>query len=277
MVAGGLFHAFLLLGMVTSGAYGGAGRLSPGEILQRVDGVYQNLQSYQFVAQYQISLLENVRQDFTGEGDSRVPTGAEYSTGQTVTEYIEFAAFNPDKVRLWVKSSSASGQILVVGDGHRTWTSMPLQKQYTEKATSLSGKSDADLQALAEELKFIREYWSLLVGRFRDVSRFSSSATLGKDARLKVGGEKVDCYVIKWQTEQANDEMWVDQRNFTVWRLKQTPRAGAPAGTQRKADVTIDFIKADLNPRLDDSLFNFTPPEKSTKVELLRWPAEKTK
>ena len=267
----------LLLGAFTLPAHAGPGQPSVNEILKNVDTVYQNLQSYQFVAHYDIKILESILDVDTGEADRNSPNTALYGTAQNVGEYVEFAAFNPGKVRLWVRSSSSTGQILVVSDGHTTWASMPLQKQYTEKATPLNGTSDADVRAVAEELKFIRQYWSLLVGRFRGVSRFSPSARLVKDTQLKVGGAKIACYDIKWQTEEANDEIWVDKDRFIVWRLKQTPRAGAPPGTLRQADVTIDVSKADLNPRLEDSLFTFTPPDKSAKVELLTWPGEKTK
>jgi len=273
-----LVRVLFLLGVFTLPAHAGPGQASVNEILKNVDAVYQNLQNYQFVAQYEIKIMESIEDVGTGEADRSLPIAAgEYGMARTVSEHVEFAAFNPGKVRLWVNSSSTSGKILVVSDGHTTWASMPLQKQYTEKATPLNGTSDADVRAVAEELKFIRQYWSLLVGRFRDVSRFSPSARLGKDAQLKVGGEKIACYDIKWQTEEANDEIWVDEDRFIVWRLKQTPRAGAPPGTLRQADVTVDVSKADLNPRLDDSLFTFTPPEKSAKVASLKWPGEKTK
>jgi outer membrane lipoprotein-sorting protein len=277
-----LLRVLFLLAVFTFPAHAGAGQPPVSEILKKVEAVYQNLQSYQFVAQDQNKTSETSRIDRPDglykelpNADVRNPA-AVYVVARGVSEHIELAAFNPGKVRLWVKSSSISGQILVVSDGHTTWASMPLRKQYTEKATPLNRTSDAEAQAVPEELQFIKRYWSILVGQFCDISRFSPSARLGEDAHLKVGGKKIDCYDIKWQTGTANHEIWVDKDHFIVWRLKQTPRAGVPHGPLRPSDVTIDVSKADLNPKLDDSLFAFTPPEKFAKVESLTWPGEKT-
>jgi hypothetical protein len=220
-----------LLFVITAPAEAASGQPPVEEILKKVEAVYQNLQSYQFAAQYDARAVENRLDDGMNTSDSRSPNAIEYTMGRGVNSYIEFAAVNPSKARLWVNISQASNtsQILVVSDGHTTWASMPLQKQYTEKLTPLDGRSEAEVRDVREELQFIRQYWSLLVGRYRDVSKFSPLARLGKDARLKVGGEKADCYNIKWQTQEANDEIWVDKDRFIVWRLKQTPRAGTPS------------------------------------------------
>lgn len=254
---------------------GQAGQDSADEILKKVAMTYQNLKIYQFAAQYQILLMETyeITRD-QGADNRRIPGSTSLGMGGPANFYVEVAAGDSGKVRVCLKTwPERATVILVVSDGRTTWASKPREKEYTEKSTPLTGMSDADIRAVAEELNFVRKYFSLLVGRFRGIAKFGPEASLQKDARLKIGGEKVDCYVIKWQTDQANDEIWVDKDRFAVWRLKQTPTAGAPAGTMRQAQVTLDFTQADLNPHLEDSLFTFAPADNLTKVTLLKWPS----
>jgi len=254
---------------------GRAGQDSADEILKKVEMTYQNLRIYQFAAQYQILLRENYEINRDQGADNReIPGSTSFGMGGPANFYVEVAAGDSGKVRVCLKTwPERAPVILVVSDGRTTWASRPKEKQYTEKSTPLTGTSDADIRAVAEELNFVRKYFGLLVGRFRGVSKFASEAKLQRDARLKIGGGKVDCYVIKWQTDQANDEIWVDKDRFVVWRLKQTPTAGAPAGTMRQAEVTLDFTQADLNPHLEDSLFTFAPAGNLMKVTLLKWPS----
>jgi len=264
--------AILALGVFTPGAH--AAQLSADDVLKKVEEVYTNLRSYKFSAQSET--LE--REDLESEHDGRTGNGAGGSVdneiGGGVTSGVELEASDHGQVRLWVRSMSSANQILVVSDGHRTWASLPLDKKYTEIPVALVGASDTDARAVADELGFVRQYWNLLVGRYRNISKVAAGATLGKDTRIKVHGEKIECYVVKWQTAAAKDEMYVDKDQFIVWHLRQSPKAG-PSGSSRAADATLDVSQAELNPHLEDSVFTFTPPEKFTKVAELKWPGSR--
>lgn len=147
------------------------------------------------------------------------------------------------------------------------------KRVYGESGT-LPATSDASA-ADAKEADTIRQYWSLLVGRFRNVSRFSYAAKLEKTDRIKIGGEKIECYVVKFQTEDATDEMWVDKDRFIVWRLKQTPKVAPDQPAARNVVVTVNLTVADVNSSVDDGLFRFTPPEDAKRVAALKWPDKK--
>lgn len=270
MRASALAGVALLLGSFAQGAK--ASQLSVGEVLRKVGEVYQHLQNYQFVAQSEVELFVS-REDMVGGTADERSTPLTLVTGsrESVSSRIEFAAISPSKVRLRVRDESRRNQVavgtefLVVSDGQTSWAYTPTHKEYTEGAGPLS----------PEEAAFVRQYWNLLVGRFRRASEFVSSAALEKSSRIKVGGDKIDCYVIKLETEGVTDEMWVDKDRFIVWRLKQTPRANPPEGTARHAAVTLNLTEVDVKAQLDDDLFRFTPPEKATKVESLQWPVKR--
>ena len=273
-----LVFTVFVLGLFADGAQ--SGQLSVEQILRKVAETYQNLHSYQFVAQSETVLFESHKYDVGGTAEDQSTPMSVYAGGsaESVTSHIEFAAVDPGKVRLSVKEEDRRAQVgfanefLVVSDGQTTWAYMPLQKAYTEESAPLSDSSEASHPAIAAELNVVRQYWSLLVGRFRGVSKFGSVAKLDQESRLKIAGEKIDCYVVKWQTEEATDEMWIDKDRFIVWRLKQTPRARPPAGTSRNAAVMLNVMHAENNVRLGDNLFTFTLSDKATKVTSLKWP-----
>jgi outer membrane lipoprotein-sorting protein len=257
----GVLVGIILLSVVFS-QRPSAAQLSVDEILNKVTETYRNLQSYQFVAEK--------RTELAAAGESRSPGGTAVSNFYQSTEgQIELAAVKPGKVRLRVKDGKLD--VLLVSDGQTTWTYMPRQKQYSEvlgpppEAIGAYGTGeDAGRDVLSQ-------YWNLLVGRFRGVSQYISIATLEKDNRVKVGREKIDCYVVKIQTPQLTHEIWVDKSRFIVLRFKQTPLR-PQEGIVFQTTITVNMTEADVNTTLEDTLFKFTPPEKATKVLSLSRP-----
>jgi len=258
-----------ILSVSTAQAYQG-GQPTVDDILKKVSDTYQNLKSCRFVAasESQVAASEEdaaTSRDVGGNDQSRNYGGQELMTSQ-----IELAAVNPSKFRLKVKDVhrgqvTLGSELQVLSDGQTTWSYLPWQKEYTENSGPLSAILDAPA-ANAQEARTIRQYWNLLVGRFRNLAQFSATAKLGKPSRISIGGHKIECFSIKLQTEGTTDEMWVDKDRFIVWRLKQMPKGSEPGSA-----ITVNLTEAEMNSVLDDGLFRFTPPENARKVAALKW------
>jgi len=246
--AGTLLGVILLSAALPRPSY--ASQLSAEEILNQVSATYQNLRTCRFVAEENVEVAE--------AGEARSPSGTAWSNFQKSTQtQIDVAAVMPAKLRLVVKDEKLD--IVLVSDGQTTWTYLPKQKQYSEVLGALSEATDT--------FRLI-QYWNLLVGRFRGAAKFASTAKLEKDSRIKVGRDKVDCYVVMVQASDVMREMWVDKNRFVIVRFKQTPLR-PQEGIALQTTTTVNLTEADVNTDLDDNLFKFTPPENAIKVPSL--------
>jgi outer membrane lipoprotein-sorting protein len=71
------------------------------------------------------------------------------------------------------------------------------------------------------------------------------------------------------ETPDGVHQMWVDKNRFIVWRSKDSSPA-AQEGISRQKTTMVNLKSANVNTRLEDSLFTFTPPEKAAKVQSLK-------
>lgn len=231
-----------------------AADLSAAEILGKVSNTYNNLKICRFIA------LESSEVDSFGTSRSQNAVGGEtptqsgiatpdfYNYGKT---RVEITAVMPGKIRVEAKYGRHDG--VLVSDSQKTWTYLPKAKEYKEVPGGISAGTDRLTERLAD-------YWRLLVGRFQYVSEVAASATREEDATVEVGRDKVECYVVKIQTQEAMDKLWVDMNRFLVLRFEQIPtsfRLGRP-NLPSQMIVTVNMVEADLNANLEDSLFGFT-------------------
>jgi outer membrane lipoprotein-sorting protein len=246
----------LLLGLLSECSFAD---MSVNEILAKVSETYRGLQSYQLVA--------DISEAVAAIGDVRSPEGGRTTSNfhQSTNSEVDLAAVNPGKVRLQVKDERH--EILLVSDGVTTWTYLPTKKQYTEVTTSTAAASQSRGDAKAEA-DILRQNQDLLVNRYQGLARFSSTFVLERDNQIKVGKERVDCYVLKIETSDGVREIWVDKNRFIVWRSKDSSPV-AQEGISLQKTTTVNLKSANVNARLEESLFTFTPPEKATKVQSL--------
>jgi len=217
-------------------------------ILKKVGETYQNLHSYQIAAE-KITEAASVGA-IHPEGGGRV----ESNFHQSKNTQIMLAVVDPGEFRLDVKEEG--GGLLLVSDGQTKWTYLSKRKQYTEEA----GNAQPDI---------LKSYRNLLVERFRGLSDYSSTAVLEKDNQLKVGSEKIPCYVIKIQTPNGENELWVDKDRYIVWKSRHIGPS-SPEGISLQTTVTVNVSEAKTNAELDKSIFQFTPPDKAEKVSSLQ-------
>src|SRR5437588_1739971 len=185
---------YLILSLLAAASYSLSAPPPPPELLNQVAQTYKNLQAYQFVATQTTELL--IR-------------GAQRS-GET---HLALAAVKPDKYRLTLKDDSK--EIILVSDGETTWTYMPRQKQYTKQQAAMSGDDEEDA---AEQADTLTTALRTLVLFYEGVGRLGASATLAKDERVKVGGDRIDCYVVRFQSMRGQHQLWIDKERFIVLR-----------------------------------------------------------
>ncbi len=233
-------------------------QLRADEIVRKVNAVYQSASNYQFVAQ------KNVTVAAVGEehdsGGNRAYSNFHKSTDTEIT----LAAAAPDKARVTLKDENQ--EIVIVKNAQMVWTYLPAKKQYSQKTAGATGSGSQAASKEKSETDYIREEEVLLVKRFQNLSAYAATAALEKEEKLKIGGDKVDCYVLKIDTERGSHELWIGEHDFIVWRSKDvspTPQDGISIQTT----VTVNVREANLNAKPDDSLFTFVPPDKAKRVD----------
>ena len=247
-------------------------QLSVSDILNKIGETYEQLRSYQVSAEMVTKITAGeVRFNEGQADDSQGPRGGVmYASSPTpeLKSEVELAVTDPGKYRLQVKDSSS--EILVISDGVTTWTYSPKKREYTEKFQSPpSGKNEKDAASV---------YENTFVTRYRNLAKYSSSFTLEKDKQIKIGPDKIDCYVLKLKTPKGVHEIWVDKVRFVVWHSmdsdpvdpNEVHSAYMMKGVPYQKTLTVDLKKAaNFNAKLEDGLFAFVPPDKTKKVESL--------
>jgi outer membrane lipoprotein-sorting protein len=232
---------------------------SVNEILTKVSETYRTLQSYELVA--------DISTEIVAAGEARSPDGGRATSNfhQATNSEVDLAAVGPEKVRLQIKDEKH--EILLVSDGVTRWTYLPRKKQYMEAATTTAaaGQSRPETEA---EMELLSQNRDLLVSRYQGILKFRSKFMLEKGNQLKVGKERVDCYLLKMETPDGVYEIWVDKNRFIVWRSKDSGPAAQEGITLQKT-TTVNVKSANVNTKLDDSMFRFAPPERATKVQSL--------
>jgi peroxiredoxin/outer membrane lipoprotein-sorting protein len=220
------------------------------EILNQVVQTYKGLQAYQFVATETTELL--VR------GSQR--------TGET---HLALAVVKPDKFRLTFKDDSK--EIILVADGETTWTYMPKLKQYTKPQAAMSGDDD---EGDGEQADTLTTSLRALVLFYETVGRYGASAALAKDERVKVSGDRIDCYVVRFQTAKSQHQVWIDKERFVVLRHVETLKQ-AMNGVLVEIHVSINLRDAEIKMPPANDFFTFEPPSNATEVATLNLPGER--
>ena len=230
-----------------------ADNLTPEAICGKVSETYKHLKLYRFTAQ--------LTTDYTIHGTS---LGGE-------THYA-LAMIKPDKVRLTKKERDR--ELIIVSDGETTWKYVPVTKQYTKESVATIEDEEQVEQPSRGEIDPLTEAQNKLVNRYTALIRYAPLAVLSKDDRLKIDGDKFDCYVLQIRLPQGTQELWVDKTRFLVLRHVETAK-GERNGVPITVKVTLNFKQADIATVPGNDLFAFTPPEKSVEVQTLNLPGER--
>jgi peroxiredoxin/outer membrane lipoprotein-sorting protein len=220
------------------------------EILNQVAQTYKGLQSYQFVATQSTAIMARGVQ-------------------QSAETHLALAAVKPDKYRLTFKDDSK--EIILVADGETTWTYMPKLKQYTKQQAAMSGDDDENDGEQADTLTIALR---ALVLFYENVARYGPSAMLAKDERVKVGGDRIDCYVVRFQSAKSQHQLWVDKERFVVVRHLEVARQ-TMNGVLVEVQINTNWKEAEIKMPPANDLFSFNPPSNAAEVQALNLPGER--
>ncbi|HEV2176652.1 MAG TPA: redoxin domain-containing protein [Terriglobia bacterium] len=228
-------------------------QMSAGDVLARVGATYKNLQSYQFEAEEDVAAAAG---GASGSQQSRLGLAVE----------------KPDKVRLEFKDEQKD--VLVVSNGSTTWEYMPQKKQYTKEQAASATENEATDSGDENETDLVTATRRLLVTRYLGLARYTASARLGKNEKVKFDGQKVDCYVVELRLPESAYKLWIDKQRFLVLRLRETSEL-VQNGRQWHVETTVNLKRAETGALPGEQLFAFTPPGKATEVQTLDLPGER--
>jgi cytochrome c biogenesis protein CcmG, thiol:disulfide interchange protein DsbE len=162
---------------------------------------------------------------------------------------------------------------LAVSDGEATFKALVSSRQWT-RVSAASFADDADSPAIGEAGgaapgDLYSTIQRLTVKRIAAIAHLAEEPMLVKEETLKVGSEKLPCYVIRTRTQAMQHELWVEKRRFGVVQHKQT--GTTPAGL---VEVVTRVRLLDWDDAVNESLFHFQPERGWTEVENLALPGE---
>ena len=236
---------FLITGACAFGA-------SAPEILERIARTYHDLQSYEFVV--------TRTSDFSARGMSR-----------SEESHIALAAIKPGKYRLTLKDEAK--ELILVADGETTWTYIPKLKQYTKQQAAVSG-DDGEDGSDQEQADTLTATLRSMVGIYEGLARYAASATLAKDDKIKLNGDRVECYVVQLRLPNGQHQLWVDKQRFLVLRHSQVVRTTV-SGLTAEVRVNTVWKEAEISLPPENDLFSFDPPSGAVEVATLNLPGER--
>lgn len=237
-----------------------AQELSVGDLLKKVETTYRQWSSFNIVAEKTVEVAT--------VGESNVGGSTVRSNfHQSENIQVELAATGSSKAKLQLKDEKK--EIVVISNGKLVWTFIPAQQAYTETTAEDAGAQKPSGGKDISGVDLLRNYEILVAARYQSLSPYASSAKLERSEKLKVGGDKKDCYVLMIQTPQGSHELWIDKAQFIVWKCVDTSAAPSE-GISLQSTVTVTAKEIAINSNLEDTVFVFAPPGQAKKVESLR-------
>jgi outer membrane lipoprotein-sorting protein len=239
-------------------------QLSVGDLLKRVEATYRQASSFKMVAEKSVELAT--------VGESNVGGNTVRSNfHQSENIQVELSASSSAKAKLQLKDEKK--EIVVTSNGKVVWTFIPAQQAYTETTAETTKEQSQSGSKEISGVDLLRDYEILLAARYQSLSPYASVAKLEHSEKLKVGGDKKDCYVLMIQTPQGSHELWIDKLQFVIWKSVDTsPTPSEGISLQRTVTVTAKEIA--LNSSLESSIFVFTPPAQAMRVDSLKLPGK---
>lgn len=237
-----------------------AQELSVGDLLKKVEATYRQASSFNIVVEKSVELAT--------VGESNVGGSTVRSNfHQSENIQVGLVAASSSKATLQLKHEKK--EIIVIRNGKLVWTFIPAQQAYTETTAENTREQEPSGSKDISGVDLLRNYEILVAARYQSLAPYASTAKLERSEKLKVGGDKKDCYVLMIQTPQGSHELWIDKAQFVIWKCVDTsPTPSEGISLQSKVTVTAKEIV--LNSNLEDSAFVFTPPGQAKKVDSLK-------
>jgi outer membrane lipoprotein-sorting protein len=255
------------VGVCPHGAH--AQDLSASDILKRVAQTYRQVSSFTVVAEKKV--------DFDTERRVDGPDGAQLvGTEMSYDIQVTLMASGSSKAKLLLQEGKK--EIVVVWDGKAVWTLIPAQHTYTKVTTAGSANIQTPTDVLRigsndiSGVDLLRQYETLVAGRFQSISSFESWTKLERSETLKVDKDKKECYVLTIQEpgRSRKQKLWVGKKEFIVWKSVETTLAARDyLAPTFETTITVTTERMALNPTLDESNFVFTASDQAKNVDSL--------
>ena len=253
-------------------------QVSAAQVLARVSRTYQSLRTYQLDA------IEREVESLHGLGTLLL--------GQANTS---LAADAGGRIRLYREDDR--GTLLLVSNGEIISVYDSALRKYTQERAAVDGEEeredsafdDQEWQLVGKPLDTVRlgrdgrhlgintvrssadlfrQIRDRLVGQYIGIDHHDPDARLLRRERIKVGDQKVDCYLIA--LDGGEHKLWVDERRFIVVRHEQVDRY---AETPKNAiTFTVELADYRIGGSWKTNLFEFRPPAGVVKVSQLDLP-----
>jgi thiol-disulfide isomerase/thioredoxin len=226
-----------------------------------------------------LALLEQVSRRYETAKSYRIDA-IEESTSINDFEHdwrkTTLAAAEAPNGRYYYEGHSGFGSAVKVSDGSVVWTFHVEEHDYTKKNVPAKPTEETGPIPMSEmtltQAENLRKNFAELAGQYLSAEQLP-------DATLTVKGKAVPCHVVRVQSSdmkvaQPNYSFartfWIDQRNHTVLRTIEHAHTYLYSGTARiplTTDTKTSYTHVELDPKLPDGLFTFTPPTDAKLVD----------
>ncbi|MBV9613695.1 MAG: TlpA family protein disulfide reductase [Acidobacteriaceae bacterium] len=227
----------------------GAEISSARELLHNVAERYKNLHSYEIHADEQIMMSRL--------GQSR-----------GLDEKLLLAVGKEGQFR--VEQDTGDELEIRVSDGKITWKALPKHKLWSKmEVAQIAGMdTDEDTDDAVPQDLFARTQQDL-VTRYTNLQRYAAAATLEKNDKVKLGGNKVECFVISIPTSTSSIRLYIAKDSLLILRHVEKRRME----NGMLAEVHIELKQISEGAPGSD-LFEFQPSEGSREVADVSLPSE---
>jgi len=179
--------------------------------------------------------------------------------------------------RYYYEGRSETGSIVRVTDGKTVWTYRVNEHRYTAKPVGVKESGKSKVLPFPEmaltEAEYLRKKLGTLAKSFKSADQLP-------DAKLKVSGHKISCYVVRLRSADQkrvspkysfDKTIWIDKDRQTVLRIVEHAHTYMtfPGGASMPLDedITTTFPNTDLDGPVRDTLFSFVPPQDAKRIE----------
>ncbi len=215
------------------------------DILNKVNAAYSHLSAVHISAKQDQTLTNNAQSGFATSDCEITASGAH---------------------QYFVRLKRSGHEAIMASDGETTWRALADQKKWSQMAAASLDSSDNSPIAMHDLYGYVAR---TVMGQCMALAAQAEEPRVVKEEDVKVGGQKIPCYVIHCRVGKLDFEVWVDKARFVV--LEYRERGETSAG---RLENRVRMTALDLNPQLQDTAFHFQPGKGWAEAESLLLPGE---
>jgi cytochrome c biogenesis protein CcmG/thiol:disulfide interchange protein DsbE len=158
---------------------------------------------------------------------------------------------------------------LAMSDGERAWKALPSKKQWMQLAAAALDANGGEDGPDPRSRDLYSSLSNTLAGRYVALAKLAENPEIAGEEEVKVGGQKIPCYVLRVRTGGMQHELWIDQQRFVVLQHKEKGEANG-----MHADIRLKVSALEINSPPADSTFQFEPGKGWSEAEMLLLPGE---